>query len=76
MDNLNFLRNFFDARIIIISRNTEIPWPPRSCDLTACDFFLWRHLKNTIFQTQGVNLEDLQQRIEQKCLEIINIPIM
>ena len=73
MNNLNFLRYFSDD--CIIGRNTEIPWPPRSCNLTTCDIFLWPHLKSKIFQTPVANLENLQQRIIQKCLEMNNNPI-
>lgn len=32
-----------------ISRNGNIPWPPRSPDLTACYFILWGHLKTKLF---------------------------
>jgi hypothetical protein len=35
---INFLSNFYTDRLI--SRNTLNNWPPRSCDLTPCDFFL------------------------------------
>ena len=31
---------FFENRII--SRNSDINWPPRNCDLTLLDYFLWR----------------------------------
>ncbi|RZB45730.1 hypothetical protein BDFB_015069 [Asbolus verrucosus] len=41
----------------IIGRNTAIPWPPRSCDLTLCDFFLWPYIKNSIYTTPVDNLE-------------------
>ncbi|KAJ8947720.1 hypothetical protein NQ318_017981 [Aromia moschata] len=30
----------------IISLNTQTIFPPRSCDLTPCDFLLWPYLKN------------------------------
>ena len=32
----------------IISRNGNHNWPPRSCDLTPCDFFLWGFVKSRI----------------------------
>jgi hypothetical protein len=34
---IDFLAEFYDNRII--SRNTPNNCPPRSCDLTPCDFF-------------------------------------
>ncbi|PSN40664.1 hypothetical protein C0J52_15767 [Blattella germanica] len=39
-------------------------WPPRSPDLTPCDFFLWGFVKDSIFVTPvPLNLDDLKQRI-------------
>ena len=26
-----------------------LPWPPRSPDLTPCDFFLWGYVKDHVF---------------------------
>lgn len=70
--NIIFLREFFGNRII--SLNTDTIWPPRSCDLTPCDFFLWPHLKNSIFTTPIFDLNDLRQRIINKIEEINNAP--
>lgn len=70
--NIIFLREFFGNRII--SLNTDTIWPPRSCDLTPCDFFLWPHLKNSIFTTPIFDLNDLRQRIINKIEEINNMP--
>ena len=30
----------------IIRRNSDVNWPPRSCDLTPLDCFLWRAVKD------------------------------
>ncbi|XP_026826929.1 zinc finger BED domain-containing protein 1 [Ooceraea biroi] len=38
-------------------------WPPRSPDLTPLDFFLWSHIKQQIYTTQPVSVEDLKDRI-------------
>ena len=40
----NSLTDVFNTRIIAV--NHEVEWPPRSPDLTPCDFFLWRYLKS------------------------------
>jgi len=37
------LRRLFPQRVI--SGFGDVPWPPRSPDLTAPDFFLWGYLK-------------------------------
>ncbi|MEL7309801.1 MAG: transposase, partial [Pseudomonadota bacterium] len=40
------------------------PWPPRSPDLTPCDFYLWGYVKGKVFVPPMPNsLEDLKQRI-------------
>ena len=39
-------------------------WPPRSPDLTLCDFFLWGFVKDTVFVLPvPVNLQELRDRI-------------
>jgi hypothetical protein len=39
-------------------------WPPRSPDLTPCDFFLWGYVKDKVFVPPvPVSLDDLKQRI-------------
>ncbi|CAK1592334.1 unnamed protein product [Parnassius mnemosyne] len=36
----------------VISRRGDIPWPPRSPDLTPMDFFLWGYLKTKVYETK------------------------
>jgi len=39
-------------------------WPPRSPNLTPCDFFLWGFVKDTVFVPPlPANLKDLRNRI-------------
>ena len=45
-ETIALLRSKFDDRII--SRNGEVNWPPRSCDLTRLDFFLWVYSKSKV----------------------------
>ena len=58
-DRLNEV--FGDNRVIALQQNVE--WPPRSPDLTPCDFFLWGYLKNKVFTTPPENIDVLRQRI-------------
>ena len=46
-----------------IGRNGPMAWPARSPDLTACDFWLWGHLKHLVYQTEPQNVEDLKSKI-------------
>lgn len=73
-ETIQYIREFFDDRII--SRNTEIPYPSRSCDLNICDFFVWPYIKNSIYSTPIHNLEELRNRITEKFEEINNSPQM
>jgi hypothetical protein len=58
------LRPFFQHRII--SRFGDVPWPARSPDLTACDFFLWGYLKHKVFETRPPDLDTLKQKIVEE----------
>jgi len=55
----------------VISRFGDIPWPPRSPDLSVCDFFLWGYLKNRVYTTRPRTMDELKQRIQE---EIRGIP--
>ena len=58
-DRLNEV--FGENRVIALQHNVE--WPPRSPDLTPCDFFLWGYLKHKVFTTPPENIDVLRQRI-------------
>ncbi|KAJ9597608.1 hypothetical protein L9F63_011534 [Diploptera punctata] len=69
--SMGLLRLAFPGRLI--SKNGDIPWPPRSPDLTVPDFFLWGYLKCKVFEENAPRTkEDLKERIRQ---EINNIPL-
>lgn len=41
-----------------------LPWPPRSPDLTPCDFFIWGYVKDSVFVPPlPANLPELRARI-------------
>ena len=58
------VRELFGNRVI--SRFGDIPWPPRSPDLSVCDFFLWGYLKNLVYTTRPRTLDELKQRIQEE----------
>lgn len=64
-ETMEFLREFFGDRVI----STGL-WPPRSPDLSPCDFFLWGYLKDRIFRTVVRNIEELKQRITEEIAKI------
>lgn len=46
-----------------IGRGGPFPWPPRSPDLTPLDYFLWGYVKSKVYETEPLNLQDLEDRI-------------
>lgn len=62
------LRQSFGNRVI--SKNAAVPWPPRSPDLTAPDFFLWGHLKAEVYRTPLASIAQLKRRIRKSIHKI------
>ena len=56
-----WLREFFGDHVIAL--NHPIEWPPRSPDLTPCDYFLWGYMKSKVFCSPPVSINDLRNRI-------------
>jgi len=48
----------------------DVPWPPRSPDLSSCDFFLWGYLKGRVYTHKPHNLKELKDAIRQEVLTI------
>ena len=46
-----------------IGRRGPHAWPPRSPDLTPCDFFLWGWVKTQVYSVQTTTLNELEDRI-------------
>ena len=68
------LRELFGNRVIALHHAVE--WPPRSPDLTPCDFFLWGYLKAKVYASPPNDLNDLQARIRQEVALLANDPAM
>ena len=54
----------------IISRNSEVNWPPRSCDLTPLDVFLWSYLKSKVYANKPTTVQQLKDEIRRHIGEI------
>lgn len=67
-DTLTMLREQFRGRIL--SRNGDQNWPPRSCDLTPLDFFLWGHIKARVYENKPQNIPELKEEIWEKLAEL------
>ncbi|GFW32077.1 uncharacterized protein TNCV_2601031 [Trichonephila clavipes] len=47
----------------LISRFGHVNWPPRSCDLTLLDFFLWGYVKSLVYADKPQTLDHLEDNI-------------
>jgi len=55
----------------VISRGGDVPWPARSPDLSAYDYFLWGYLKSRIFISKPRTIAEQKQNAKE---EIAAIP--
>lgn len=55
-----------------IGRGGPIRWPPRSPDLTLCDFWMWGDLKNRVYRP-GAHYESLEQLEGEIRIQINNL---
>ena len=65
---MTIVRNMFPGHLI--SRFRDVPWPPRSSDLSMCDFFLWKYLKSRVYTHQPCTLNDLKEAVRQEICPI------
>ena len=54
----------------VVSRFGDVPWPPRSPDLSACDFFLWGYLKSKVYvrKPRTVSTREETETVPQEML--------
>jgi len=64
----NFLNATFGERWI--GRSGPIQRPPRSPDLTPCDFDLWGHLNALVYKNRPESLDALRMKIRNCCREL------
>ena len=62
------LRPVFEDRII--SRRTDYAWPPRSCDLTPLDYYLWCAVKDKRYADKPETINALKHNIHEAIGEI------
>lgn len=67
-ETINLLRQTFGNQII--SRNGPVNWPPRSCDLTPLDYFLWGYVKSLVYADKPTTIGDLEVNIRRVIAEI------
>jgi len=66
--SIAMLRRLFPQRVI--SRFSDVPWPPCLLDLTASDFFLWGYLKSKVYSTCPTELHALKENIREEITKL------
>ncbi|GFU08424.1 uncharacterized protein TNCV_2901711 [Trichonephila clavipes] len=61
-------RSFGDDRVL--RRHFHHAWPPRSPDLSPCDYWLWGYLKSQVYRDRPTSLGMLKDNIRLQCLTI------
>ncbi|GFS89400.1 uncharacterized protein TNCV_1809351 [Trichonephila clavipes] len=54
----------------LISRFGSVNWPPRSCDLTPLDYFLWGYFKSLVYADEPQTLDHLEDNIRRVTADI------
>ncbi|GFW41291.1 putative DD41D transposase [Trichonephila clavipes] len=54
----------------LISRFGPVNWPPRSCDLTPLDYFLWGYVKSVVYADKPQTLDHLEDNIRRVIADI------
>ncbi|GFT54915.1 transposable element Tc3 transposase [Trichonephila clavipes] len=65
---IDLLKDTFGDRLI--SRFGPVNWPPRSCDLTPLDYFLWGYVKSLIYAETPQTLDHLEDNIRRVIADI------
>ncbi|GFX55326.1 putative DD41D transposase [Trichonephila clavipes] len=62
--------NNHDVHDRLISRFGPVNWPPRSCDLTPLDYFLWGYVKSLVYADKPQTLDHLEDNIRRVIADI------
>ncbi|GFV69733.1 DUF4817 domain-containing protein [Trichonephila clavipes] len=62
------LKDTFGDRLI--SRFGPVNWPPRSCDLTPLDYFLWSYVKSLVYADKPQTIDHLEDNIRRVIADI------
>ncbi|GFY23940.1 uncharacterized protein TNCV_4896211 [Trichonephila clavipes] len=65
---IDLLKDTFGDRLI--SRFGPVNWPPRSCDLTPLDYFLWGYVKSLVYADKPQTLDHLGDNIGRVIADI------
>ena len=66
--SLQWIAQNFPGRVI--SLKTGFPWAPYSPDLNPLDYFVWGHLKDTVYRGAPLTIEELKLSIYQNIAKV------
>ncbi|GFU04208.1 putative DD41D transposase [Trichonephila clavipes] len=65
---IDLLKDTFGDRLI--SRFEPVNWPPRSCDLTPLDYFLWGYVKSLVYADNPQTFDHLEDNMRRVIADI------
>ncbi|GFW99030.1 putative transposable element [Trichonephila clavipes] len=65
---IDLLKDTFGDRLI--SRFGPVNWPPKSCDLTPLDYFMWGYVKSLVYADTPQTLHHLEDNIRRVIADI------
>ncbi|GFX54838.1 DUF4817 domain-containing protein [Trichonephila clavipes] len=65
---IDLLKDTFGDRLI--SRFVPMNWPPRSCDLTPLDYYLWSYVMSLVYADKPQTLDHLEDNIRRVIADI------
>ncbi|GFX89011.1 uncharacterized protein TNCV_2853111 [Trichonephila clavipes] len=65
---IDLLKDTFGDRLI--SGFGPVNWPPRSCDLTPLDYFLWGYVNSLVYEDKAQTLDHLEDNIRRVIADI------
>ncbi|GFX49568.1 DUF4817 domain-containing protein [Trichonephila clavipes] len=65
---IDLLKDTFGDRLI--SRFGPVNWPPRSCDLTPLDYFLWSYVKSLVYADRPQKPDHSEDNIRRVIADI------
>jgi hypothetical protein len=70
--SLAILQEMFPGHLIGKILQEDIAWPPRSTNLSTCDYFLWGYFKSEFFKCRPRTIKELQKAIRQEIERILH----
>ncbi|GFY11201.1 uncharacterized protein TNCV_4471871 [Trichonephila clavipes] len=65
---IDLMKDTFGDRLI--SRFGPVNWPPRSCDLTPLNYFLWGYVKSLVYADKPQTIEHLEDNLRRVIADI------